>query len=125
MNCHWNCRYRSDLARQAAMVMGITAAPFRKQFASNSPLVLSPPKSPGAMMTATQIALFNRLKSLGFRPGNQMKLYGETFEFLSKPIVMTDNVVLLDAIEKKTGQTRRVRIPLPIMNMATGARTAA
>ena len=51
-------------------------------------------------MTATQIALFNRLKWLGFRPGNQMKLYGETFEFLSKPIVMTDNVVLLDAIEK-------------------------
>ena len=85
------------------------------------------------MVLSREIATFrtprrhpeHRLKWLGFRPGNQMKLYGETFEFLSEPIVMTDNVVLLDAIEKKTGQARRVRIPLSIVNMANGARTAA
>ncbi len=48
-----------------------------------------------------------------------MKLYGETFEVLSEPIVMADNLVILDATEKKSGQLRRVRIPLPIVNMAT------
>jgi hypothetical protein len=37
---------------------------------------------------------------------------------------MTDELILLDATEKKTGQTRRVRIPLPIVRMA-GQRTAA
>jgi len=76
-------------------------------------------------MTEKHLNLSTRLKRLGFTQGNQMKLYGEVFEFLSEPIVMTDNVVLLDATEKRTGQTRRVRIPLPIVNMASGERNAA
>jgi hypothetical protein len=54
-----------------------------------------------------------------------MKLYGEVFEFVSEPIVMADNVVLVDATEKRSGQSRRVRIPLPIVHMANGARSAA
>lgn len=54
-----------------------------------------------------------------------MKLYGENFEFLSEPIVMTDDVVLMDAAVTKTGQTRRVRVPLPIVTMARRERTAA
>jgi hypothetical protein len=66
-----------------------------------------------------------RLKRLGFTIGNQMRLYGEVFEFVSEPIVMTDSVVLLDATEKKTGQMKRVRVPLPIVHMAMGERTAA
>jgi len=54
-----------------------------------------------------------------------MKLYGQVFELLSEPIIMTDDVALLDARETKTGNIRRVRIPLPIVNMASGERTAA
>jgi len=54
-----------------------------------------------------------------------MKLYGEIFEFLSEPIVLTDDVVFVDATETKTGQTRRVRIPLPIVNMANRQHNAA
>jgi len=54
-----------------------------------------------------------------------MKLYGEVFDFLSEPIVLTDNIVLLDAKEKKSGQTRRVRVPLPIIHMANGSSIAA
>jgi hypothetical protein len=76
-------------------------------------------------MTEKQISLSARLKRLGFTKGNQMKLYGEVFEFVSEPIVMADNVVLLDATERKSGQSRRVRIPLPIVNMASAERTAA
>jgi hypothetical protein len=76
-------------------------------------------------MTEKQISLCTSLKRLGFTQGNQMKLYGEVFELLSEPIVMADNLVLVDAAEKKSGQLRRVRIPLPIVNMANGERSAA
>jgi hypothetical protein len=77
------------------------------------------------MMTERQADLSTHLKRLGFTRGNQMTLYGEVFEFLSEPIVLTDNVVFVDATERKTGQTRRVRIPLPIVNMANRQHQAA
>jgi hypothetical protein len=76
-------------------------------------------------MTKQQASLCTRLKQLGFTQGNQMKLYGEEFELHSEPIVMGDNLVLVDAIEKKSGRLRRVRIPLPIVNMANRERSAA
>jgi hypothetical protein len=76
-------------------------------------------------MTDKHSTLYTRLKLLGFTKGNQMRLYGEVFEFLSEPIVMTDDVVLLDATERKTGQIRRVRIPLPVVNMAKAEHAAA
>jgi hypothetical protein len=76
-------------------------------------------------MTEKQVSLCARLKRFGFRKGNQMKLYGQVFEVLSEPIVMTDDFVLVDATDKKTGQSRSVRIPLPIVNMANGERSAA
>jgi hypothetical protein len=69
--------------------------------------------------------LGTRLKRLGFSQGNQMKLYGQDFEFISDPIIMTDHLVLLDATEKKTGELRRVRVPLPILAMAGADRPAA
>ena len=72
-------------------------------------------------MTEMQKSLSARLKRLGFTKGNQMKLYGEVFEVVSEPILMADNVVLVDATEKKSGLSRRVRIPLPIVNMASAA----
>ncbi len=76
-------------------------------------------------MTAKHVALCDRLQRFGFTEGNQMRLYGEVFVFLSEPIVMTDDVVLVDATERKTGQKRRVRIPLPIVNMAGADRKVA
>jgi hypothetical protein len=72
-------------------------------------------------MTADYVSLCGRLKRLGFTQKNQMKLYGEEFELLSDPIVMGDNLVVVDAIEKKSRRMRRVRIPLPIVNMAKSA----
>jgi hypothetical protein len=72
-------------------------------------------------MTEKQNNLSARLKRLGFTKGNQMRLYGEVFELVSEPILMADNVVLVDATEKKSGLSRRVRIPLPIVNMASAA----
>jgi hypothetical protein len=76
-------------------------------------------------MTEKQINLSARLQRLGFTKGNQMKLYGEVFVVVSEPIFVADNVVLVDATERKSGQARRVRIPLPIVNMASAQLSAA
>lgn len=54
-----------------------------------------------------------------------MKLYGEEFELLSDPFIAGNDVVFVDAIERKSRLQRRVRIPLPIVHMANSQRTAA
>jgi hypothetical protein len=74
----------------------------------------------GNQMTIQRSNLELRLKGLGFTLGTQMKLYGETFEVASEPIIMAENLVLVDAIETKSGKLKRVRIPLPILKVATG-----
>jgi hypothetical protein len=72
-------------------------------------------------MTEKQVKVSTRLKRLGFTKGNQMKIYGEVFDVVGEPILMADEVVLLDATERKSGQLRRVRLPLPIVKMASAA----
>jgi hypothetical protein len=69
-------------------------------------------------MAKQSTTLIVRLKDLAFTQGNQMKLYGENFEMASEPMVVTEGLVLVDAIEKRSGQMRRVRIPLPILKIA-------
>lgn len=69
-------------------------------------------------MTSTQIHLCERLKRLGFSRDNQIKLYGSQFEVVSDPLVMSDEVVFVDAVDQKSGQRRRVRIPLTVVKMA-------
>jgi len=59
--------------------------------------------------------LFERLKRLGFKEENRMRLYGEEFLLRSDPIIVGDNLVFVDAIEKKSQRLRRVGIPLPIL----------
>ena len=72
-------------------------------------------------MTENQVVVSTRLQRLGFTKGNQMKLCGEVFDVVGEPILMADEVVLLDATERKSGQLRRVRLPLPIVKMASAA----
>ncbi len=69
-------------------------------------------------MIASARPLSVRLQDLGFKQGSQMKLYGENFEVAGEPLIITDDVVLVDAIEKRSGKLKRVRIPLPILKMA-------
>jgi hypothetical protein len=75
-------------------------------------------------MTGHNSGLCERLKRLGFAQENRMKLYGEEFELLSDPVIVANDLVFVDAIERKSRQQRRVRIPLPIVQMAS-QRTAA
>jgi Fe2+ transport system protein FeoA len=69
-------------------------------------------------MTTIQIHLCERLKQLGFSQNSQIKLYGSQFELVGDPLVISDDVVFVDALERKSGQSCRVRIPLNIVRMA-------
>ena len=46
-----------------------------------------------------------------------MRLYGKEFQIVSDPIVVSENVVFVDAIEKTSDRPRRVRVPSTIINM--------
>jgi hypothetical protein len=76
-------------------------------------------------MTDQEISLCARLKGLGFAKGNQVKLYGDVFELVEDPVVVSSTLVLFGATEKKSGELRRVRVPLPIVNMANRQQNAA
>jgi methyl coenzyme M reductase subunit C-like uncharacterized protein (methanogenesis marker protein 7) len=76
-------------------------------------------------MTENESSLSMRLQRLGFKQESQMRLYGQEFELVSDPIVVADDVVFVDAIEKKAKEMRRVRIPLTVVSRARGERTAA
>lgn len=76
-------------------------------------------------MTKQQITLCEMIKRLGYAQNNQVKLYGEVFDLVSDPVSVGDNFVFVDALERKSGQVRRVRIPLTIVHMAMQERRAA
>ena len=69
-------------------------------------------------MPCQPLSLTAHLKHLGFARGNQMRLYGEKFEVAGDPIVITEELVLVEAMDVKSRTVKRVRIPLPILKMA-------
>ena len=70
-------------------------------------------------MTAIQVQLCERLKQLGFSRESRIRLYGSQFELVGDPLVMSDDLVFVDAVDEKSGKSCRVRIPLNIVKMAT------
>ena len=58
------------------------------------------------------------LKRLGYACGKQVKLYGQVFDLASDPFSIAENVVFVDAVERQSGQLRRVRIPRTVIQMA-------
>jgi hypothetical protein len=75
-------------------------------------------------MTSHDSGLCERLKRLGFAQQKRMKLYGEEYQLLSDPIISSEDLVFIEVMEQKSHQQKRLRIPLPILNMAN-QRTAA
>jgi hypothetical protein len=69
--------------------------------------------------------LRERLKRLGFARDRHIRLYGETFELIGDPVVLDDQVVFVEAIEKNSRELRRVFIPLIILSMVTREQMAA
>lgn len=68
-------------------------------------------------MTQQQTAISERLKRLGYSQGNRVRIYGQEFELISDPITVQDQLVFVDGVERKSGDVRRIRIPLPIVRM--------
>ena len=58
------------------------------------------------------------LKRLGYGRNKQIRLYGENYDLTSDPIVVADQVVLVDGIERRSQRPRRIRLPLTILNIA-------
>jgi len=75
-------------------------------------------------MSERQISLCEKLKRLGYGQNSQIRLYGDKFDVTSDPVVIAEHLVVVDAIEQKTGRPRRIRIPLNIVNMAEEKRIA-
>lgn len=69
-------------------------------------------------MTPQQVALCERLKRLGYEKNKQLRMYGQEFDLISDPITIGEHLYVVDAIERKSKSLRRVRIPLPVINMA-------
>lgn len=62
--------------------------------------------------------LCGMLRRLGYAQDNQIKLYGKLFDLVSDPVKVNENFVFVDAVERESGQFRRVRIPRTIIQMA-------
>jgi len=76
-------------------------------------------------MTKDHTTLCEMLKRLGFAQNSEVRLYGEVFDLVSDPVSIGDNLVFVDAVERKSGDARRIRIPLTIVRMAQQDRRAA
>lgn len=59
-----------------------------------------------------------RLKKLGFARSNQVKLYGEQFELVSDPFPHETGIAV-EAARNDGKPPRTIRLPLPILKMAT------
>lgn len=76
-------------------------------------------------MSDRQLKICEKLKRLGYGRNNQMRLYGDQFDLTSDPIMISDDLVVVDAVEKKSGRARRIRIPMNVVSMADQEKGAA
>jgi hypothetical protein len=61
--------------------------------------------------------LCERLKVLGYASSSRIRLYGDEFDLTSNPFV-EDSGYAVEAISRKSGQVRKLRIPLSVLQMA-------
>jgi hypothetical protein len=92
------------------------------QFDDHFPFEEQPEQPQGRRKTVT---LCEAIKRMGYAENSQVRLYGEVFDLLSDPVSVGENFVFVDALEQKSGQVRRVRIPPAIVRMARIQRRSA
>ena len=85
------------------------------QFDDHSPFEEEPEEHRGRNQPDT---LCETIKRLGYAQNNQVRLYGKVFDLLSDPVIVGKNLVFIDALDRQSGQVRRVRIPPTIVQMA-------
>ena len=76
-------------------------------------------------MSERQTKMCEKLKKLGYGQNSQIKLYGDKYNVTGDPVIISDNLVVVDAVETKSGQTKRVRIPLNVLNIALPEKKSA
>jgi hypothetical protein len=62
--------------------------------------------------------LCERLKTLGYAHRNRIRMYGEEFDLTSNP-TLDEKGAAIEAISRKSGVARSLRIPLSILQMIT------
>jgi hypothetical protein len=72
-------------------------------------------------MTSHEVAVREKLKRIGYAKGNRVRIYGQEFNLVSDPVPMQGNVIFVDGVEVRSGETMRIRIPLPIVRMVDRA----
>jgi hypothetical protein len=69
-----------------------------------------------AIQMNREAELCERLKALGYACLNRIRMYGEEFDLTSNPI-QDENGFAVEAISRKSGNSRKLRIPLSILQM--------
>jgi hypothetical protein len=62
--------------------------------------------------------LCERPKALGYTKDSRIRIYGEEFDLTSNP-VPDENGFAVEAVSRKSGSARKLRIPLSIVRMIT------
>ncbi len=57
-----------------------------------------------------------RLKTLGYEHKNRIRMYGEEFDLISNPL-SDEQGFAIEAVSRKTGDARKLRIPLSVVQM--------
>jgi hypothetical protein len=60
--------------------------------------------------------LCERLKVLGYANSSRIRLYGDEFELTSNPFA-EDSGYAVEAVSRRSGQARKLRIPLSVLQM--------
>jgi hypothetical protein len=71
-----------------------------------------------AIQTNKHAELCERLKVLGYADRNRIRIYGEEFDLTSNPIA-DGNGFAIEAVSRKSGQARKLPIPLSVVQMVT------
>lgn len=69
-----------------------------------------------AIQGSRDAELCERLKGLGFSRRNRIRMYGEEFDLTSDPLT-DEHGFAIEAVSRKSGAARRLRIPLSILQM--------
>ena len=64
------------------------------------------------------VQLCERLKTLGYSQCSIVRMYGEEFDLISNPMP-EGNGFAVEAVSRKSGSTRKLLIPLSIVQMIT------
>jgi hypothetical protein len=69
-------------------------------------------------MAELALNICEKLKSLGYARSNHIRLYGEQFQLVSDPFPFESGIAV-EVVQRDGKNPRTVKLPLPILNMAT------